>query len=98
MFDGALGSLGHAVRAVAQATHSLTCGVPDRESNVIKYLREATEVIQRWQQQLQDGQSVSKAHLCTVRSFYLKDNGETPCLDCFCSCKISGRALPLFHK
>ena len=29
--DG-LGSLGQAVRAAAQTTHSLTCGVPDREA------------------------------------------------------------------
>ena len=57
--NDALGSLGQAVRAAAQATHSLTCGVPDRESNEIKYLREATELIERWQQQLQDGQPVS---------------------------------------
>ena len=49
------------MRAAAHATHSLTCGVPDRESNEIKYLREATDVIERWQQQLQDGQPVSKA-------------------------------------
>ena len=33
--DG-LGSLGQAVRAAAQATHSLICGVPDRDSNEIK--------------------------------------------------------------
>ena len=33
--DG-LGSLGQAVRAAAKATHSLTCGVPDRESNEVK--------------------------------------------------------------
>ena len=57
----ALGSSGQAVRAAAQATHSMTCGVPDRESNEIKYPREATEVIERWQQQLQDGQPVSQA-------------------------------------
>ena len=49
------------MRAAVQATHSLTCGLPDRESNEIKYLREATEVIERWQQQLQDGQPVSRA-------------------------------------
>ena len=34
-------SLGKALRAAARATHSLTCGVPDRESNEVKYLREA---------------------------------------------------------
>ena len=60
LFNDALGSLGQAVRAAAQATYSLTCGVPDRESNEIKYLREATEVTERWQQQLQDGQPVNK--------------------------------------
>ena len=61
LVNDALGSLGQTVRAVAHATNSLTCGVPDRESNEMKYLREATEVIERWQQQLQDGQPVSKA-------------------------------------
>ena len=30
------GSLGKALQAVARATHSLTCGVPDRESNETK--------------------------------------------------------------
>ena len=40
LVNDALGSLGQAVRAAAQATHSLTCGVPDRESNEIKYLRD----------------------------------------------------------
>ena len=38
--DG-IGSLGKALRAAARATHSLTCGVLDRESNEVKYLREA---------------------------------------------------------
>ena len=41
--DG-LGSLGQAVRAAAKATHSLTCDVPDRESNEFKYLRMADAV------------------------------------------------------
>ena len=53
--------LGRAVRAAAQATHSLTCGVPDRDSNETKYLREATELIEDWQRQLQGGQPVNKA-------------------------------------
>ena len=56
--DG-LGSLGQAVRAAAKATHSLTCGVPDRESNEVKYLREATEIIEGWQMRLQGGQTMS---------------------------------------
>ena len=59
LVNDSLGALGHAVRDVAQATHSLTCGVPDRESNEIKSLREATELIEEWQKQLQDGQPVS---------------------------------------
>ena len=54
-----LGTLGCCVRDAAAATHSQTCGVPDRESNEIKYLREATDLIDTWQQQLQDVQSVS---------------------------------------
>ena len=36
--DG-IGSLGQALQAAAKTTHSLTCGVPDRESNEIKCLR-----------------------------------------------------------
>ena len=56
--DG-VGSLGQPVRAAAKATHSLTCGVLDRESNEVKYLREATELIEGWQMQLQGGQPMS---------------------------------------
>ena len=57
-----LRTLGHAVRdaAAAAVTHFLTCGVRDRESHEIKYLREATDLIETLQQQLQDGQSVSR--------------------------------------
>ena len=36
--DG-IGSLGKALQAAARATHSLTCGVPDRESNETECLR-----------------------------------------------------------
>ena len=43
LVNDSLGALGHAVRHAAQATHSVTCGVPNRESNEIKYLRETTE-------------------------------------------------------
>ena len=56
--DG-VGSLGQAVRASAKATHSLTCGVPDREGNEVTYLREATELIEGWHIQLQGGQAMS---------------------------------------
>ena len=60
----ALRTLGHAVRDAAAATHSLTCGVPDRESNeIIKYLREATDLIEKWQQQLEEGQPATLATL-----------------------------------
>ena len=54
-----VGKLGSCVREAAAATHSLTCGVPDRESNKIKYLREAFDLIDAWQQQLQGGTPVS---------------------------------------
>ena len=37
-----LGCMGWFVKETAAATHSLTCGVPDRESNEIKYLKDAT--------------------------------------------------------
>ena len=56
--DG-IGSLGKALQAAARATHSLTCGVPDRERNEVKYLREATELIEEWQFRLQGGQRMS---------------------------------------
>ena len=56
--DG-IGSLGRAVQAAAKATHSLTCGVSDRESDEIKYLREATELIEALQHQQQSGQPMS---------------------------------------
>ena len=42
------------------ATHSLTCGVPDRESNEIHYLKQATELIEEWQNQLQGVPPVSR--------------------------------------
>ena len=48
-----LGFLGWWVKETAAATHSLTCGVPDRESNEIRYLKEATELIEEWQKFIQ---------------------------------------------
>ena len=47
------------MRAAALAAHFLTRGVPDRESNEVKYLREATEIIEGWQMQLQGGHTMS---------------------------------------
>ena len=55
--DG-IGSLGKTLQAAARATHSLTCGVPDPESFEVKYLREATDLIEVWQFRLQGGQRV----------------------------------------
>ena len=51
--NNSLGWFGRCVKATAQATHSLTCGVLDRESNEIRYLHQATELIEEWQRQLQ---------------------------------------------
>ena len=39
---------------------SLTCGVPDRESNEIRYLKQATEVIEEWQNLVQGVPPVRK--------------------------------------
>ena len=55
-----LGWLGWFVKETANATHSLTCGVPDRESNEIRYLREAAELIDERQKQLQGVPPVSR--------------------------------------
>ena len=46
-------------QAAAKAMHSLTCRVPDRETNETKYVREATELIEAWQHQLLNGQPMS---------------------------------------
>ena len=54
-----LGCSGWLVRETANASHALTCGVPDREGNETKYLREATEMIEEWKGLPQLGPSVS---------------------------------------
>ena len=59
VFNNGVGCLGTIVRETANATHALTCGVLDRESNETKYLREATDMIEEWQDLLQQGPSVS---------------------------------------
>ena len=48
-----LGNLCCCVKEAAAATHSLTCGERDRESNEVLYLKQATELIEEWQNQLQ---------------------------------------------
>ena len=37
--------LGEMVKDTTSATHALTCGVPDRDSNETKYLREALSIL-----------------------------------------------------
>ena len=46
LVNDSFGTLGHCVRDAASATRSLTWELPDRESNEIKYLREATDSIE----------------------------------------------------
>ena len=41
------------MKEAAAATRSLACGVLERESNEIRYLKEATELIEEWQKLLQ---------------------------------------------
>ena len=40
--NNSLGCLGDLVKDTAGATHALSSGVPDRDSNEAKYLREAS--------------------------------------------------------
>ena len=44
-----VGCPGTLVKDTAGATHALTRGVPDRESNESKYLKEALDMINDWQ-------------------------------------------------
>ena len=57
--NNSLGFMGRCVKETAAATHSLTCGVPDRESDEIPYLKQATELIEDWQLLLQGVQPVT---------------------------------------
>ena len=54
------GNLGSCVKEAAAATHSLTCGVPNRESNEVRYLKQAAELIEEWQNQRQGVPPVSR--------------------------------------
>ena len=47
LVNNSLGTLGHPVRDAAAATHSLTCGVPDRECNEMKIPSKATDLLKR---------------------------------------------------
>ena len=46
VLNNGVGCLGTLVRETANVTHAHACGVPDRESNETKYLREATDMIE----------------------------------------------------
>ena len=45
VLNNGVGCLGTLVKDTAGATHALTCGVPDLESNETKYLKEALDMI-----------------------------------------------------
>ena len=49
VLNNSLGCLGELVRDTASATHALSRGVPDRDSNETKYLRDALEMTDDWQ-------------------------------------------------
>ena len=55
-----LGCLGWYVRETANATHSLTCVVLDRERNETRYPHDAAELPEEWQWQIQSSPSTSE--------------------------------------
>ena len=57
--NNSLGNLGCCVKEAAAAIHSLTCGIPDSENNEIRYLEQASELIEELQRQLQGVQPVN---------------------------------------
>ena len=57
--NNSLGNLGCCVKEAAAAIHSLTCGIPDSQNNEIRYLKQASELIEEWQRQLQGVQPVN---------------------------------------
>ena len=54
VLNNSLGCLDKLVRDTASATHALSCGVLDRDSNETKYLKEALEMINDWQARSSD--------------------------------------------
>ena len=66
------GCLGWFVKETTNATHSVTCGVPDGERNETKYLNEATELISAWQRQPQGVQSVSRLPASISKCFFFQ--------------------------
>ena len=49
VLNNSLGCFGTLVKDTAGATHAPACGVPDREWNETKYLKDALKVINDWQ-------------------------------------------------
>ena len=47
--NDSLGRLGQLIKDTAGATHALSCGVGDRESNEVRYLQEALDMIEEFQ-------------------------------------------------
>ena len=68
-----LGNLGCCVKEAAAATHSLTCGYRNRERDEIHYLKQATELIEEWQKQLQGVPPVSRPS---------SEHGEVVLIEC----------------
>ena len=65
-----LGKLGQLAKHTAQATHALSCGVPDRECIEAKYLQEVLEMIENSEgEALEGGRQASR-----WRSPWWKDN------------------------
>ena len=69
------GFFGWCEKETAAATHSLTCGVLDRENSEIRYLKQATEHIEEWQLLLQEVHPVNARRLCQCRG-----SGKIPCV------------------
>ena len=44
-----LGRMGQLAQDTAGGTHALSCGVPDRDSNEVRYLQEALDMIEDFQ-------------------------------------------------
>ena len=49
ILNNSLGCLSELVRDTTSDTNALSCGVPDRDSNKTKYLKETFEMINDWQ-------------------------------------------------
>ena len=48
-FNDSLALMSQLIKDTAGATHALSCGVPNRESNEVRYLQEALDMIEDFQ-------------------------------------------------